>query len=70
MWAAEDQGFGRTIFDIFDANASNQVFGGPLPVTVGYGLKDTVEKSPAVVQAYVSACYRAQKPARAGSTRT
>jgi len=49
---------------------SNQVFGGPLPVTVGYGLKDTVEKSPAVVQAYVSACYRAQKPARAGSTRT
>ena len=31
------------------------------PVTVGYCLKETVEKSPDLVQAYVNACYRAQQ---------
>jgi hypothetical protein len=37
------------------------VFGGPIPVTVGYVLKETIEKSPDLVQAYVNACYRAQQ---------
>jgi NitT/TauT family transport system substrate-binding protein len=61
LWAAEDQGFGKTIYNILDEKAWNQVFGGPLPATVGYCLKDTVEKSPEVVQGYVNACYLAQK---------
>ena len=30
-------------------------------MTVGYALKDTLEKSPDLVQAYVNACYRAQQ---------
>ena len=37
------------------------MFGGPIPVTVGYVLKETIEKSPDLVQAYVNACYRAQQ---------
>jgi NitT/TauT family transport system substrate-binding protein len=37
------------------------VFGGPIPVTVGYVLKETIEKSPDLVQGYVNACYRAQQ---------
>jgi NitT/TauT family transport system substrate-binding protein len=37
------------------------VFGGPIAVTVGYALKDTLEKSPDLAQAYVNACYRAQQ---------
>jgi NitT/TauT family transport system substrate-binding protein len=61
LWAAEDQGFGQTIYNILDEKAWNEVFGGPLPVTVGFCLKETVEKNPAAVQGYVSACYRAQK---------
>ena len=31
------------------------------PVTVGYCLRETIERQPAAVQGYVSACYRAQK---------
>jgi NitT/TauT family transport system substrate-binding protein len=59
--AAVDEGFGRAIYDIGDEKAWNRVFGGPIPVTVGYALKETVEKSPDLVQAYVNACYRAQQ---------
>jgi sulfonate transport system substrate-binding protein len=61
LWAAEDQGFGRAIYNILDEKTWNQVFGGPLPVTVGYCLKETIEKAPDAVQGYVTACYRAQK---------
>jgi len=61
LWAAEDQGFGRAIYNILDEKAWNQIFGGPLPVTVGYCLRETIEKAPEAVQGYVTACYRAQK---------
>ena len=61
LWAAEDQGFGRAIYNVLDEKAWNRVFGGPLPVTVGYCLKETIEGNPAAVQGYVSACFRAQK---------
>lgn len=44
-----------------DEKAWRAVFGGPIPVTVGYALRGTIEKSPDLVQAYVDACYRAQQ---------
>src|SRR5690349_4770966 len=59
--AAVEEGFGKPIFDIRDEKAWNGVFGGPIPVTVGYVLKETIEKSPDLVQAYVNANYRAQQ---------
>jgi NitT/TauT family transport system substrate-binding protein len=59
--AAVEEGFGRPIYDIADEKAWNRVFGGPIPVTVGYVLKETIEKSPDAVQGYVNACYRAQQ---------
>ena len=55
------QGFGQPIYDVQDEKAWNRVFGGPIPVTVGYVLKETIEKSPELVQGYVNACYRAQQ---------
>jgi NitT/TauT family transport system substrate-binding protein len=58
---AVSQGFGHPIYDVQDEKAWNRVFGGPIPVTVGYTLKDTIEKSPDLVQGYVNACYRAQQ---------
>ncbi len=61
QWAAEDEGFGQVIYDVLDERAWKRVFGGAIPVTVGYALRETVEKSPDLVQAYVNACYRAQQ---------
>jgi NitT/TauT family transport system substrate-binding protein len=61
LWAAEDQGFGKAIYNVLDEKTWTQVFGGPLPVTVGYCLRETIEKTPEAVQGYVTACYRAQK---------
>src|SRR5881296_4478449 len=55
------QGFGHPIYDVQDEKAWNRVFGGPIPVTVGYALRETLEKSPDLVQGYVNACYRAQQ---------
>jgi sulfonate transport system substrate-binding protein len=61
QWAAEEEGFGRAIYDVLDEKAWNRVFGGPIPVTVGFALRERMEKSPDLVQAYVNACYRAQQ---------
>ena len=61
QWAAEEEGFGRAIYDVQDEKAWTRVFGGPIPVTVGYALRETLEKSPDLVQGYVNACYRAQQ---------
>ena len=61
QWAAEDEGFGKVIYDVQDAGAWRQVFAGNIPVTVGYALRETLEKSGDLVQAYVNACYHAQQ---------
>jgi len=61
QWAAEEEGFGQAIYDVLDEKAWNRVFGGPIPVTVGYALRERIEKSPDLVQGYVNACYRAQQ---------
>ena len=61
QWAAEEEGFGTPIYDVQDEKAWTRVFGGPIPVTVGYTLRETIEKSPDRVQGYVNACYRAQQ---------
>jgi NitT/TauT family transport system substrate-binding protein len=61
QWAAEEEGFGRAIYDVQDEKAWTRVFGGPIPVTVGYALRETLEKSPDLVHGYVNACYRAQQ---------
>jgi len=61
QWAAEEEGFGKAVYDVQDEKAWTRVFGGPIPVTVGYALRETIEKSPDLAQAYVNACYRAQQ---------
>jgi NitT/TauT family transport system substrate-binding protein len=61
QFAAETEGFGHPIYDVLDEKAWNRVFGGPIPVTVGFALRETLEKSPDLVQAYVNANYRAQQ---------
>ena len=61
QFAAASEGFGHVIYDVLDEKAWNRVFGGPIPVTVGFALRETLEKSPDLVQGYVNACYRAQQ---------
>jgi len=61
QWAAEEEGFGKAVYDVQDEKAWTRVFGGPIPATVGFALRETVEKSPDLVQGYVNACYRAQQ---------
>jgi NitT/TauT family transport system substrate-binding protein len=61
QWAAEEEEFGKAIYDVQDEKAWTRVFGGPIPVTVGYALRETLEKSPDLAQGYVNACYRAQQ---------
>jgi len=61
QWAAEEEGFGKAIYDVQDEKAWTRVFGGPIPATVGFTLRETIEKSPDLVQGYVNACYRAQQ---------
>jgi NitT/TauT family transport system substrate-binding protein len=61
QWAAEEEGFGKAIYDVQDEKAWTRVFGGPIPVTVGFALRETVDRSPDLVQGYVNACYRAQQ---------
>src|SRR5258706_15811190 len=57
--AAVEEGFGKPLYDIQDEKAWNRVFGGPIPGTGGYVLKETTEKSPDLVQAHGNACYPA-----------
>ena len=61
QWAAEEEGFGKPIYDVQDERAWTRVFGGPIPVTVGYTLRETIDRAPDLVQAYVNAVYRAQQ---------
>jgi NitT/TauT family transport system substrate-binding protein len=61
QWAAEEEGFGKAVYDVQDEKAWTRVFGGPIPVTVGFALRETLEKSPDLAQGYVNACYRAQQ---------
>ena len=68
QWAAEGEGFGKTIYDVQDAPAWDRVFGGPIPVTVGYVLKETVERSPDLVQAYVTATVMRVETTASGSS--
>jgi len=61
QWAAEEEAFGRVIYDVLDQRVWTRVFGGSIPTTVGFTLRETIERSPDIVQSYVNACYRAQQ---------
>ena len=54
LFEAEDQGYGKTIYDITDEASWNKVFGGPIPATVVYVLDDTIAAEPELTQKYVA----------------
>jgi NitT/TauT family transport system substrate-binding protein len=58
---AEEQGWGRVIYDVRDRAAWDRTFGGPLPVSVIYALDTQIARHEAETQAYVNAIYRAMQ---------
>lgn len=61
IWEAEEGGYGKALYDVTQKAAWERVFGGNIPSTVGYALKDTLEKDRDTTQAYVNAIYRSMK---------
>ncbi|MCI0371811.1 MAG: ABC transporter substrate-binding protein [candidate division NC10 bacterium] len=61
MWEAEDGGYGKALYDVTQQPAWERVFGGNIPSSVGYALRDTLEKHQDATQGYVNATYRTMK---------
>jgi NitT/TauT family transport system substrate-binding protein len=55
----ESKGWGKVIFDGSDPTEWNKTIGGKVPVTAHYCLQATIERDPALVQAWANALLRA-----------
>jgi len=60
MEQAIAEGWGATIFNGTDDKVWNEFMGGDVPGIAAYALRDTIEKRPEVVQAFVTGMVRAQ----------
>lgn len=58
---AVDNNFGRVIFDATIDSVWNKYFGGPMPATCIYALKETIDRQPELVQGYVNGMYRSMQ---------
>lgn len=58
---AEQNGFGKLLFDVSEAATWTQTFGGNIPTSVIYILGKTAEENPELTQKYVNAMYAAMK---------
>ncbi len=56
---SEKNGWGKLFFDAGSETNWNKYVGGPVPVNANMCQQSTIDKDPAKVQAYTSACYRA-----------
>jgi NitT/TauT family transport system substrate-binding protein len=61
MDVAKAQGFGVPLYDVTSDKAWNEVFGGPVPATVGMVLKSTLEADKEMSQDYVTAIYKSMQ---------
>ncbi len=61
QFKAEDDGFGKAIYDVSSLEAWNKTFGGPIPVTVVYVLESAVKDNAELTQKYINAMYRAMQ---------
>jgi NitT/TauT family transport system substrate-binding protein len=68
MFRAEDDGYGKVIYDISDADSWSKVFAGNIPATVVYVLESAVTDNPELTQKYVNAIYKSMQWLGASST--
>jgi len=57
----ESKGWGKVIFDGSDPAEWNKTIGGKVPVTANYCLQATIDRDPALVQAWVNALLRSAR---------
>lgn len=68
MFRAEDDGYGKVIYDISDADSWSKVFAGNIPATVVYVLQNTITDNAELTQKYVNAIYKSMQWLGASST--
>jgi len=68
MFRAEDDGYGKVIYDISDADSWSKVFAGNIPATVVYVLENAVTDNAELTQKYVNAIYKSMQWLGASST--
>lgn len=68
IFEAEDNGYGKTIYDITDQDSWQKVFGGNIPATVVYVLEEAVTENAELSQKYVNAIYKSMQWLGASST--
>jgi NitT/TauT family transport system substrate-binding protein len=61
MFQAEDEGYGKVIYDISDADSWSGVFAGNIPATVVYVLEEAVTENAELTQKYVNAIYKSMQ---------
>jgi NitT/TauT family transport system substrate-binding protein len=58
---AEDDGYGKLLYDISDEPSWNKVFGGKIPATVVYVLEEAVTDNAELTQKYVNGLYKSMQ---------
>lgn len=58
---AEDDGYGKLLYDISDEPSWNKVFGGKIPATVVYVLEEAVTENADLTQKYVNGLYKSMQ---------
>ena len=61
IYRAEDDGYGKLIYDTADKASWEKVFGGNIPATVVYVLDDTIAENKDATQKYVNAMYQSMQ---------
>lgn len=61
FFRAEDDGYGKLIYDISDGDSWTSVFGGKIPASVVYVLEDAVTENRELTQKYVNAIYKSMQ---------
>jgi NitT/TauT family transport system substrate-binding protein len=68
IFRAEDDGYGKLLYDTSDADSWQKVFGGNIPATVVYVLEDAITENGETTQKYVNAIYKSMQWLGASST--
>lgn len=58
---AEDDGYGKLLYDISDEGSWTKVFGGKIPASVVYVLEDAVTENAELTQKYVNGLYKSMQ---------
>jgi len=61
QFVAEDDGYGKAIYDVASLETWNEAFGGAIPTTIVYVLENTILDNPEITQKYINGMYHAMQ---------